>query len=146
MSTQTARARAEQLLEKLTQIDGRWGNATRERESIDAILSYGEEIRREERERREWLEEGEKPLVLLSQDDEGDIIARDLQREGCIVHGETFGIALTRLQDAREAWDKLAEPPTSLGSPYGDHEALESLLRKALSVLRAIQQEREKTR
>lgn len=59
---------------------------------------------------------GERPLLLVTQDDEGDYIVWDLQRDGCLCHGETLNKAIEHYHEAVAAYDEavclqVATPP-----------------------------------
>lgn len=49
------------------------------------------------------------PVLLLVRDVDGDIIAHDLERPGCMIHGETEVEALSVLAEARSAYDELVD-------------------------------------
>ena len=56
----------------------------------------------------------EVPIVLITRDDEGDFIARDLTRDGCVCHADTEHGAYEHLQEARKQYDEALESPESV--------------------------------
>jgi predicted RNase H-like HicB family nuclease len=51
---------------------------------------------------------GDVPLLLLFRDGDGDVVAYDLLRDGCLCHGATEAEAMERLSEVRQLWDAAA--------------------------------------
>ena len=54
--------------------------------------------------------ENEEAIVLITRDDEGEYVARDLTRPGCLIHGMDETEALLRLMELRPFYDNSLGP------------------------------------
>ena len=73
----------------------------------------------------------EVPVLLITRDEEGDFIARDLARDGCVCHADSEAGAYAHLQEARQQYDEALSPSvgeaTSEGSVSGNPERKDAM-------------------
>jgi predicted RNase H-like HicB family nuclease len=65
------------------------------------------------------FEDGERPRLTITQDEDGDFIVRDHDRNGCICHADTLDGAWDHYREVRALWDE-ASAKSAAAFPSGD--------------------------